>query len=174
MQFVNKKPLEYQYLINLITWSQKKIAHLSKYCHNWWIIDVSNKQKINLLSTQQIDVEVMLSFQLSQFHRYLGKCRPLCHSATTWTTLGLSFRVELPDLVTSANFGSSRVGPDADCYHDRVPGAASAPLFTRNFTQKTGYNPNQTEEVTRRPIGSGWVRVRAKLCMNWTDSNRTD
>ena len=25
--------------------------------------------------------------------------------------LGLSFRVDLPDLVTSANFGSSRVGP---------------------------------------------------------------
>ena len=27
------------------------------------------------------------------------------------TELGLSFRVELPDLVTLANFGSSRVGP---------------------------------------------------------------
>ena len=73
--------------------------------------------------------------------------------------LGLSFRVELPDLVTSANFGSSRIGPDADGDHDR--GAASAPLFTitvelhTQLHSKTGYNPNQTEEVTRRPIGSG-------------------
>ena len=34
--------------------------------------------------------------------------------------LGLPFRVELPDLVTSANFGSSRVGPSGPrhlCLH---------------------------------------------------------
>ena len=35
-------------------------------------------------------------------------------------------------------------------------------------------NPKWTEEVTRQPISSGRVRVRAKLCMNWTEPNRTE
>ena len=42
----------------------------------------------------------------SMEREYLGS-----NLLTLHLVLGLSFRVELPDLVTSANFGSSRVGP---------------------------------------------------------------
>ena len=36
------------------------------------------------------------------------------------------------------------------------------------------YNPNWTEEVTRQPICSGWVRVRVNPPINWTDPNRLE
>ena len=48
-------------------------------------------------------------------------------SETSWgfawgneSQLGLSFRVELPDLITSENFGLSRVGPESG-WHGRCP-----------------------------------------------------
>ena len=55
-----------------------------------------------------------------------------------WLTLRLSFRVELPDLVTSANFDSSRVGPSVypmpTATRSVSPGAAPLYLSVINVT----------------------------------------
>ena len=73
--------------------------------------------------------------------------------------LGLSFRVELPDLVTSANFGLSRVGflgsfrvEMAKNVCPRLHELAIPDPLIGIFGH---LNPKQTEEVTRRPISSG-------------------
>ena len=80
-------------------------------------------------------------------------------SALSCSRLGLSFRVDLPDIVTSANFGLSRVGFLGSF---RVEMAKNVRPGLHEFATPDPLidifgdpNPKQTEEVTRLPISSG-------------------
>ena len=76
-----------------------------------------------------------------------------------WPRLGLSFRVELPDLVTSANFGLSRVGFlgsfRVEMAKNVRPGLHELATPDPLIDIFGDPNPKQTEEVTRLPISSG-------------------
>ena len=84
--------------------------------------------------------------------------------------LGLSFRVELPNLVTSANFGSSQVGPwvGPNANGDRVHGGAGAPLFTQK--------PVITRIKSRKWLADQSVQVELGLGRSsaWTEPTRTE
>ena len=70
----------------------------------------------------------------------VGQVRLGMNEICSASRIGLSFRVELPDLVTSANFGLSRVGGLGP----------AAPLFTRNLAPKFTQKPVITRIKSRK------------------------